>query len=259
MKKIIALFGITLLTLTSCSTENELPVVNSAPEAVLLVKRIVSDDVSKITYDGSKIVKVEKSGFTAIYTYTGDVITKIVVTEGYKTNITEYIYEKGKLKTALEKTNNGINTTFVNTFKKEYFYDTEGMVIIKEYYYSEEIPTMYGTCKITVKKGNIVREEYFDSFGVVTEVSVYEYDTEENPVSNTLGFDKLVDPNLSSKNNIIKSISTVISGGDTSVFITTNIFTLNSEGYPLSIQSKKVFFDSLGKSKTDEDTTLYEY
>jgi len=259
MKKIIILLGVAILTLTSCSTENETPVTNS-PEVVLLVKRIIGNDVSKIVYDGSKIVKIEKAGSSSFYTYTGNIITKITSTEGDKTNITELIYENGRLTTTLKKTSNGSNATLVNSSKKEFIYDMAGNVTIKKYYYSAGIPTISETSKITIKDGNIVRVEHLDASGTTTEVNVYEYDTRENPISHTAGYIKLVDPNSSSKNNILKTITTVGSGATASVSVTTNVFILNNYGYPLSVRSTRVVYNLSGSNpQSDEYSVQYEY
>ncbi|MFN3753985.1 hypothetical protein [Flavobacterium sp.] len=83
MKKIFCFISFSLLFLTSCSSDSD----SETSSSDLLLKQIVEGDVvfggsvSNFTYDGNKLVEIKRNidseVYSDIYTYTGDVITKI--------------------------------------------------------------------------------------------------------------------------------------------------------------------------------------
>lgn len=91
MKKLLYLFSALALTLTSCSSEDD---SNNNSSDVTLIKKIIltSDDEEDdsywnntiiFTYNGTKLVESrEDDNYKTVYTYTGDLITKIEYFDG---------------------------------------------------------------------------------------------------------------------------------------------------------------------------------
>ena len=102
MKKanlIIGLLTIFLITLSSCSNEN----VDQTP--VQLLKKIVeisvdgTSNTTLLSYDGNKIVNIDKVDKLSEFYYTDDLITKIVESDKstQHKNILDYSYSDKKL------------------------------------------------------------------------------------------------------------------------------------------------------------------
>jgi hypothetical protein len=82
MKKILLLLSFSVVLLSSCSSDDSSP-SESQP---LLLKTMTEGDVlfgqtvTHFTYNGNKLVEIFKDGdddYADVYTYTGDLITKI--------------------------------------------------------------------------------------------------------------------------------------------------------------------------------------
>lgn len=195
MKKLICFFGISFLMLTSCSSSD-----SSSPtdENEILVMKIIetyANDGSTITtnftYNGKKLMQTTSSdGYYELYTYTGDLLTKV---ESFDTSNTllqteTYSYfNNGLLESSLS-----LDYTFNKGFRETYIYNTDGTVSVAGF------------------EGDLVSQVNANRTGVVffvnDEVSSYEntniifgetstttyvYDTKNNPFKNVIGFDKL--------------------------------------------------------------------
>src|SRR6476660_6192025 len=112
MKKVKEIVGIVVvLLMTLCSCTNELI------EQVSMLKKIVevsvdgSSNTTLLTYDGNKLVTIDKVDQLSKFYYTGDLITKVV--ESDKTtqhqNTLEYFYSKGQLTKITSSDNYVIN------------------------------------------------------------------------------------------------------------------------------------------------------
>ncbi len=80
MKKIIFLASLSLILLSSCSSDGS----SSEPSTLVFVKKNIRThsanniEMLTYTYDGNKMVSESSGGgFVVTYTYTGNVITKI--------------------------------------------------------------------------------------------------------------------------------------------------------------------------------------
>lgn len=204
---------------STCSRDNE---PNSDKTSLILPKKVTyieniddnnAGQDSYLTYNGNKLVSViTSSRWKSIFTYTGDLITKI---EDYDTNklfsTTTYNYTNGKLASRLIV---NIETLHPYSYTTYYVHNTDGTV---------SYSSINGNGKLTFKNGNLV-----SNIGDYAHIT-YEYDTKNNPFKNILGIDILVfdeDDNLGfniSKNNCIK----------TTEFTHTveNIITYDSNGY----------------------------
>jgi hypothetical protein len=186
MKKFFYLFSATLLTLTSCSKDEN----TSEPVSSMLVKKKIStysiDDIVTTTYkyDGNKIVSASNDGgFVANYTYTGNVITKIEerVNNQFQSSL-EYTYVDGKVATEVFKRNYGGTNSYT------YTYNANGTISYKLFQSGNETSTGL----LTTVNGNIVKKELFSN-GILFSTQVFEYDNKNNPFKNVLGFNLLID------------------------------------------------------------------
>ncbi|PWB26846.1 hypothetical protein [Flavobacterium sp. HTF] len=218
MKKIIALFGAVALLLTSCSSDDT-PQDSSEDSSVILVKKIVqsykgsSTFTSEFTYDGRKIVKQIKKendqyAQTITYYYTGDLITKYVITKGSEFDSSvELTYDGNKLKTIfVKKRIESIDMYFYT--KSIYTYNADGTVSIVQKDVDidtqEERNTVYG--ELTYTNGNVTKEIYDITFLERSTNALFEYDSKNSPYKNILGVKYLL--NIGgfgySQNNITK-------------------------------------------------------
>ncbi|WP_329805765.1 hypothetical protein [Flavobacterium facile] len=230
MKKIIALFSVFTLVLSSCSKDDVVSEVLTSPVVsyVLPTKIIETNSTgqvstSLITYNGNKLVQIITGEDKSVFTYTGDFITKV---EDFSSgnNIegnTIYTYENNKLKTLIS-TEYSATTTYKN--KYVFTHNTNGTVDFLKYNVNAaNVETLSGSGKYTFLNGNLVKEED----GLM--VAVYEYDAKNNPRKNILGFDKLLDDEQASINNKTKVTRTYNSGTPT---VRVYQFDYNAVGYP---------------------------
>ena len=253
MKKLVLLFATAVLALTSC-TNNK---TNSTSTIISGLIKTATDgtNVTTYIYNSSKIVKEVGANYTHTYTYTGDLITGMMrVQENYVSSI-EYTYDKGKLISELIKSNGGIGTTFYNISGGDYTYNADGTVTARYYYYSNGSAMLYESEKL----GNLVKVESFNAQEVIDHVTTYEYDTKNNPFKGILGYDKLIVYELISASNIIKSTETNSSGSDSSTTITTNAYTYNIDGYPLTQTTTTVSTQGTNVSQTTTSNKQYGY
>ncbi len=235
MKKQLCLFVVAALTLASCSSDSE-----NASDTILptIVSYKYSDspgdnDLSTITYNGNKIVT---AGYTAndkeVYTYTGDVITKIedFAEEGNISSINELTYESGKLKTDV-LTEIASDRTYIS--KRVYTYNTNGTISFVNYAVdpTTKVETKSSEGVLTYTNGNLTKKtEIFETY---LYTKTYEYDAKNNPFKNILGFNLLIDHETSASLNNVTKLTTVYTRGEE---ITTNIFNsvyeYDAKGYP---------------------------
>ncbi|RZJ49452.1 MAG: hypothetical protein EOO44_18235 [Flavobacterium sp.] len=250
MKKIISLFIVLSLLLTSCSSDDapqDTPV-----DSVILVKKTVQTGLdgkiytSEFSYDGRKIVKQlkkENDQYTETinYYYTGDLITKYEITKGsdiiYSTDIT---YEGNKLKTLFSKRKTDV-PDLILYIKINYTYNADGTVSIVQKDVDpdtqKETNPIFG--ELTYSNGNVVKEIYDITYYDITTNVALEYDTKNSPYKNILGVKYLLnigDFGYSENNN---TKFTIVDTNKPSGFrIYTTTFTYNENNFP--IESKRL-------------------
>lgn len=213
MKK-IKLFGLVLLlaiTFLSCSKDGE----STPNSASLILPKKMSEGVDDTyyTYDGNKIVsKNYQVNYKRVYTYTGNLITKIESFYYAKLLSTyDFTYTNGKITSMLdtEPPYAPIMTTYIH--------NTDGTIL-----YSSKNENG----KLIFKNGNLIEWDMG-----INEIKTYEYDTKNNPFKNILGYSELSGITFEGfKNNIIKETNKVNGFADESG---KNIITYNSDGYPI--------------------------
>jgi hypothetical protein len=227
MKKILYLFGTSLLMLTSCTSDDK---SSTDPATATLVMKDVYVDPSgqtstrKITYKGNKIVKTVVGTYETVYTYTGDLITKKEeFSNGNNiSRTTEYNYENHKLKMGLTTEYSGGKT---HKSKEIYIHNSDGTVDY-EYYdinTTTGVEALYNSCKYTFLNGNVVKEDGGTSFLII-----FEYDTKNSPTKNILGLNKFIDSRFSVNNEIKRTDNS--NGSNPS--ISTSQYDYNADGFP---------------------------
>ena len=198
MKKLLYLFGAALLVLTSCSKDDE--TAGAAPET-LLPKKIVATDVENgssgsltytLSYDGNKLKDISVSDASrTVYTYTGDVITKV---ESFRSSIListdVYAYEGGKLISKIT------TPAFDGTIQEKltFVYNANGTVNANESEIINRQEIKYDTTTLyTFLNGNIVSSEFND--GEREKISST-FDNKKSPFYNITGLKLLLDLDL---------------------------------------------------------------
>lgn len=255
MKKLILFSSVFALFLSSCSSEeNSSSEGNDStlPKTISYIYpslQLGTNVKSTVTYNGNKIVSIVSTGSKSIFTYDGDVIAKQEVFDinesGKETKSEEvsYTYENGKLKTRIFKED--ITAEYPDGYyidKVVYTHTSNEIISYVSYSVDKdtkaETKSSQGT--LTYKDGNLVKEE--QKSNSVTVISVYEYDTKNNPLKNILGFNLLLNEiGEFGKNNIVKTTRTSSEYPNAAVYLTTYIY--NDNNYP----TRHTSFDGGGK------------
>jgi YD repeat-containing protein len=229
MKKIICLLSFVLVSLASCSHDDDAGIVNMNPNEVLLQKTLTrsyssssSDDVNGLMttlwfYNGKKLNYTQTSrGVRTNYFYTGDLITRI------EENGVESTYE-------YDDSDRLISISVDGHPSANYTYNPDGTVTIVQH---NETKTLYFTAG-EIKK--VVTNYEADSFSTTHE---YSYDDKFSPTKNIIGFDKIY-VNLNHLNGCFRNVTSrsyIDSDGIDGLVIKT--LTYNAIGFPTTAQSR---------------------
>jgi hypothetical protein len=195
MKKLLYLFSATLLVLTSCSKDDETADVASE---TLLPKKIIETTVENgssgsytytLTYDGNKLKDMSVTdGSRTVYTYTGDVITKVELFYSSVLQSTDvYAYEGGKLISKI--TTPAFNAT--SQQKLTFVYNSNGTVNVNESEIINKTEIKYDTTTLyAFLNGNIASSEYING---EREKITSTYDDKKSPFYNVTGLKLLLD------------------------------------------------------------------
>jgi hypothetical protein len=216
MKKILCLFSaLSIALMTSCSSDDSSTDV--ASETLLptkIVQTVVENGKSgtldyTFTYDGNKLKQVSLSDASKyVYTYTGDVITKV---ELYKSSILQstdvYAYEGGKLVSKI--TTYAFGSTPAQ--KLTFVYNANGTVNANESEIINKQEIKYDTTTLyTFANGNIISTEFIDG---EREKITSTFDDKKSPFTNITGAKLLLDLNVDenfdfySANNTVKYVT----------------------------------------------------
>ncbi len=196
MKKILCLFSaLSMVLISSCSSDDS---STEGESATLLPKKMVETTVVDgesgsitytITYDGTKLKDIALSDASrSVYTYTGDVITKVELYRSsvlYSTDV--YAYENGKLVSKI--TTKAFSTSPQQ--KLTFVYNANGTVNANESEISNKVETKYDTTTLyTFANGNIVSTEYING---ERDKITSTFDDKKNPFTNVTGVKLLLD------------------------------------------------------------------
>ncbi|WP_166920063.1 hypothetical protein [Flavobacterium poyangense] len=269
MRKILFLFGVFALLLSSCASDDNLPDGNNLifPKTVSYTYPEFPGDNSKdkMTYNGNKIVTSIDEKSKIVYTYDGNRIIKQekfkIDAQGNQSKSIEvlYTYENGKLKTRIMK--EIFSSDYPQgqyMYKTVYAHETDAQIsyVFSSVDVDTNVEKKRSTGILTYKDGNLIkRTQVGGAFGGgsnSSESRSYEYDTKINPLKNILGFNLLLDEiGDFGKNNVIKTILERDGFPNPAIFLTNHIY--NDKGYPIKSTSLT------GNGKTIEYEIEYEY
>ncbi len=247
MKKISLFLSVVALSLASCSSDSDSSSSNN-PSSDVLVKKIVytslTDEFTEtvnFTYNGNKLVKgVYADGTEEIYTYEGDLITKIEMTNGGDANFTEnFTYDSsGRLATY----------TFIEgdyTEVETFAYNADGTV-------TATMGTGIGAWDRTYHFSNGELIKIVDEFGTYD----YTYDSKNSPFKNVTGYGKIAIVTHGDHEFFGRS-QNIVSIHETSEDLNymSNTMTYNAGNYPLTVNSEADF----GFGDLSTATLVYTY
>lgn len=282
MKKLIYLFGASVLVFGSCTNDFDssscmkkdnvdpikndtisppktdtipLPNTDSIPVVVepILLKKLTQNYPNSYSptidflYDGTKIVSDRDPSNTTEYNYTGDLITKIKKSynsgEVYLTK--EYFYNTDK------KVDYILIEQFGKYYKMKYTYTNDGTVFYRKFNSDsagneEKDPIMTG--RYYFSNGNLIKDDQYTSESVV----IYEYDSKNNPRLNILGFNLL--PDLEQEFSINNVTKRTISTNNIISSSTSYTYEYNADGYPVKVTRTSQIGD-----KVTTDTSSFSY
>ncbi len=251
MKKILCLLSVSMLFLASCSSSSDSSSSENPTPQNLLLKKIVEGDValggseSNYTYNGNKLVEITRKSdtdvFSDIYTYTGNLITKIEKFQVYYSGTPDESTQLLSTDEFQYNANNQlvqfktINTDYSDVeLVTTYVYNTNNTVTFQQYKNTlNEAPVLLKTGTIKVQDGEIVQLQVVKQFDSYTDN--YTYDTKNSIFKNVVGYDKLIFTHIIGKQGNLTMVDSII-GGISHNFVNGGEFqyTYNADNYPLT-------------------------
>ena len=261
MKKHLCLLSACLVVLFSCSsddsTSENLNPENPNPENPtsqnLLLKKTVEDDVlfgggeTNYTYEGNKLVEINRyEQESDIYTYTGNLVTKIEKFKIYYSGTPDEETELLSTDHFEYNSNNQLIEFKTTTPDSEmervttYVYNNDNTVSFEQYEnYPGNEPELLKTGIITLQDGEISKLQVIKEFDSFTDN--YNYDTKNSLFKNVLGYDKLIFTHIIGKQGSFNSGDTVLAGISHNFVNNGELeYTYNTDNYPIT--AKQSFF-----------------
>lgn len=233
MNKVVYFLSFLFIVLTSCSKDEETPViVNMNPDTLLLQKTIVKNysinggtPVTTLwNYSGMKIASTfDSNGVQRTFTYTGELITQMVETNGSLTKTTVLMYDDEQR----------LISAASNFETQSFFYNADGSVTTE---LIDAVGDVKWTAEITYNGNEIgsIQKSFADGFQTTHQ---YTYDSKFAPTKNIIGFDKLsllqLYPDGAYKNVIARSYT----DSDGSVGQVNRTISYNAAGFPMATHS----------------------
>jgi hypothetical protein len=206
-----------------------------------------------IVYNGNEIVTITNKDQRIVYGYNDNRIVseiKYIIKNQHEIKYSEtiYEYENEGLKT-VSQTVNGQETKWI------YNKNADGSIAKETYSFDAENKKEQknlGHNVLTIINGNLINLVSDWEYGDVVTCGKYEYDGNNNPFKNVLGFDLLLDQeafglelNISSANNLTKHNYYPITSGNIvfEPYCNTIKYEYNQKGYP----TKKTTYDYAGR------------
>lgn len=239
-KNLLCLFS-ALLVLASCSSDvtredDDTTTTNPTEGQTFLKKTIEKEDGLTLTtnykYNGNKLVSViDSNGGSMIYTYTGDLITKLEfkLADGTLEQVNSYMYSTdGKL------------TTFTRVepledygYRESYTYNANGTITVNSYGGNVGAQNdVGGKSTITFLNGVVI-----EIISTNSPNHKYTYDTKNNPLKNVLGMDKIAFVDGEADGNL----HNILTDHTGDAVWASSIYTYNTSNYPAtSIETTQV-------------------
>ncbi len=241
MKKIILCLSLIAITLSSCSSDSD----SNTSANDILVKKVVYTSITdsytetiNYTYNGNKIVKgVYSDGTEDIFTYTGNLITKIEMIDAG-----DVVYSETFTYDSNSRLINYVAVEDVFTYEESFVYNPNGTVT----------NTIDGGGVRTLHFENDQLVQIVDDSGKIYD---YTYDAKNSPFLNVTGYGKIAHvvhgdhEFYGAKQNI-----SMIHETTDDVAYMTNTMTYNADNYPLTVSS-----DAMFEGTPSEATVQYTY
>lgn len=243
-KEIVGIVAVLLMTLCSCTSD---PI-----EQVQFLKKIVevsvdgTSNTTILTYDGNKLVSIDKADQLSKFYYTGDLITKVEELDKNTQHLStlKYSYSEGQLTKITSSDNYVIN----------YVHNNDGSVSYEKLtpdFDNIDVKNYHGI--LYFQNENLVKDERtLDDAGkgiLAKNVLSIAYDYKKNALKNILGFDKLLDYSkiISSNNEILSTAVASVKHIDDNQVISEikrfdSEYQYNANGYPTEIVSENIMF-----------------
>ncbi len=244
--RIVLWVSILLITLSSCTNEG----VTLVP--VQLLKKIVeistdgSSNTTFLTYNGNKIVSIDKVDAIATFYYTADLITKIALLDKSTQHINtlQYDYSDGQL----------VKITSSDNYVLNYIHHADGSVSYEKLtkdLNNNDIKIYHGI--LSFQNGNLIKDDKFlddEGVEVLSENTINStYDNKNNALFNVVGFNKLLDYSkiISSNNELSNDETSFVKHLDddqatSSIKMNLAKYLYDSYGYPTEIISQNILF-----------------
>ncbi len=237
MKKLLCLFSVVALFLTSCSGED-----SPAPVVVptLLKKMILTYDDNSVKefdyfYTDTKLDRIVKSsGEFELFTYTGDLISRIEYTQNGTTNYSEYIIEYNGSEEVLSTTDL-FHTSSPSGLKTIYTYNNDGTISFDMYTGDLLIQNVFlksGKYFFGVNDEIVKVEEYNDNGDLLSQINLT-HDIHNSPYKNILGYNKLFNRYTQAKFSNVLTSEWNYTGSPTSSV--SSVYQYSSDGFPTSM------------------------
>ena len=253
MRKAIYLVFVTLfiVTITSCTSDNVDVVQLKLLKKVIEINVDGTSSTYNFTYNGTKIVSINSELNTKTFTYTNNLITKIIELDNATQLQTTYTYSyiDDKLTQIICSDNYELNYTYnadgTISYKKTTTDTNNNIVLIYHGALSFQNENIHNDKKTFDNTAvNILSKE---------EVS-FVYDAKKNPFNNITGYNKLLNRfNTNSINNATSSIEIASTSYLDTNQITSSaiqlprVFQYDNGDYPIEIVSDKAVFENQNK------------
>jgi len=236
MKRILFYFlSASLILLASCSSEENDSILILPKTINYIDVKTSKDSLVQVSYDGNKIKSLIGEAGRIEFLYEGDFIikqTRYFTKEGKDVKNDEFSYSYKNDKLFLETHIEG-NLKSTRAFT----YNDNGTVDVKSNtIYSNGVQEREEKQEYTFVNGNLLKSIYYYNENRRSELK-FEYDANNNPFKNVLGYQLLMTRDIS-VNNIVKVNNTDVMNG--SVLSTQNYKTeyiYNDDGYPVKVVS----------------------
>lgn len=265
MKKLLLVFSALALVLSSCSKSDSAPVAQEDPAVLatnVLLKKIITSQGTTVVntatnvYNGNKLVEiVGTNGDKAIYTYTGDLITKIEEYTGTTLNNIETLtYDTSQKLASYVKIDYDTFSGTPSGYRVVYTYDGSGNIIYSAFNGSATLQnTPASSGKATITNGNIttIIKNYLavpQVSSAYTQTQTITYDDKINPGNNITGFYKvtLQGTDIGLAGSIHNILNVTTNNGTYNTSIDESNYTYNTNNYPATEVNISKSFNSSG-------------
>lgn len=238
--------AILFLSLTSCSSDDNASsnTVTKKLSKIVDITTSGATTATNFTYNEDKIVSADTDTEHRTFTYTNDLITRVVTSNdvAQTQTIVTYSYNNDNL----------VKITSSENYVIRFVYNTDGTVAYEKFTTdsnNNEVLIYKGV--LSFQNGNLAKDERIiatTASEVSKEILTYQYDSKNNPLHAIRGYSKLLDFSSTGVNNVTRiqqetRKENLNSGQITSsmvLFVSTNQY--DDEGYLKAITSEQTFF-----------------